>query len=143
MSMWYETSVTYDKMMDNGSVKKVTEKYLVDSLSFAEAEARTTEERKPFISGDFDVRAAKRTKTAEIFGDNEADRFYLAKVAFITIDEKTAAEKRTVSQILVGAKNFDEALQIFKDGMKDTMADWELVSLAETQIMQVYPAKLG
>ena len=143
MAMWYETSVTYDKMMENGSVKKVTEKYLVDSLSFAEAEARTTEERKPFTPSDFDVRAAKRTKITQIFGDNEAERFYLAKVAFITIDEKTAAEKRTVSQILVGAKDFDDALQIFKDGMKDTMADWELVSLSETQIMQVYPAKLG
>ena len=143
MSMWYKTSVTYDKMMDDGSVRKVTEKYLVDSLSFAEAEARTTEERKPFTPSDFDVRAAKRTKITQIFGDNEAERFYLAKVAFITIDEKTAAEKRTVSQILVCAKDFDEALQIFKDGMKDAMADWELVSLAETQIMQVYPAKLG
>lgn len=143
MATYFETAVRYDKMMENGSVRKVTEKYLVGSLSFAEAEARTTEEREPFISGDFDVRAAKRTKITQIFGDNEAERFYLAKVAFITIDEKTAAEKRTVSQILIGAKDFDDALQIFKEGMKDTMADWELVSLAETQIMQVYPAKLG
>ena len=143
MANWFECKVRYDKVQDNGSVKKVNEPYLVDALSFTEAEARIIEEQTPFISGDFDVRAAKRTKTAEIFGDNEAERFYLAKVAFITIDEKTAAEKRAVSQILVGAKDFDEALQIFKDGMKDTMADWELVSLAETQIMQVYPAKLG
>ena len=142
MAMWFETAVRYDKIMENGAAKKVTEKYLVDALSFAEAEARTTEERAPFIIGDFSVRAAKRTKITETFGSNDAERFYLAKVAFITIDERTAGEKRTTSQVLVGANDFDNALQIFKDEMKSTMADWELVSLAETPIMQVYPAKL-
>lgn len=142
MALYFETSVKYDKIVENGAMKKVTEKFLVDALSFAEAEARTTEERAPYMSGDFDVSTAKKTKISEIFNLG-TDRFYLVKVGFITLDEKTAAEKRSISQILVGANSFDEALQIFKDGMKGSIADYEIVSLSETQILEVYPAKQG
>ena len=137
MANYFETKVTFDKMMENGTVKKTTDSYLVDALSFTEAEARTIEEVTPFMSGDFTVKACKRTKIAEIFNLG-AERYYLAKVAFITIDEKTAAEKRAVSQILVGASDFTNAIEEFNDGMKGTMADFELVSLAETPIMDVF-----
>lgn len=142
MALWFETAVRYDKICENGSVKKTTEKFLVDALSFAEAELRTTEERTPYISGDFDVRAAKKTKIAEIFNLG-AERYYLAKVAFITIDEKNNKEKQSISQILVGASDFTNAIEEFNEGMKGTMADFELVSLSETQIMDVYSAKLS
>ncbi len=142
MANWFETSVTYDKVMENGAVKKVTEKFLFDALNFTEAEARTIEERTPFVSGEFSVKTAKRTKIAEIFFDDTADRYYLVNVAFITIDEKTAVEKRTISQILVQANDFDSAVSAFKDGMKGTMADYEVVSVAETPYIEVYPTKL-
>ncbi|MBD5223890.1 MAG: DUF4494 domain-containing protein [Bacteroidales bacterium] len=141
MANWFECRAKYDKMTENGLVKKVTESYLFDALSFTEAESRAIEELTPFISGEFTVKACKRTPIAEIFNLG-AERYYLAKVAFITIDERTAQEKRSISQILVGASDFKEAYDNFLDGMKDTMADFELVSLAETQIMDVYPAKL-
>lgn len=140
MALYFETAVRYDKMQDNGTVKKTTEKFLVDALSFAEAEERTVEERAPYISGDFDVRAAKKTKISEIFNLG-AERYWLVKVAFITIDEHTAAEKRTISQILVGAPDFTNAIEEFIEGMKGTMADFEIISLSETPIMEVYPAK--
>lgn len=142
MALYFEVKATYDKMTENGLVKKVTEPYLFDSLSFTEAESRAIEELTPFISGEFTVKACKRTSITEIFNLG-AERYYLAKVAFITIDEKTAQEKRSISQILVGASDFKEAYDNFLDGMKGTMADFELVSLAETQIMDVYPAKLS
>ncbi len=142
MANWFECKVRYDKMMENGVPKKVNEPYLVDALSFAEAEARIVEEQTPFISGDFSVSAVKRTKISEIFRDDTADKWYLAKVAFITIDEKTAVEKRTISQILVAGSDFKGAYDNFMEGMKGTMADFELVSLSETPLMDVYGAKL-
>ena len=142
MATYYYVVIKYDKMQENGLVKRVNEPYLVDALSFAEAESRFIEEITPFISGEFTVTVAKRTKIAEIFNLG-AERYYLAKVAFITIDERTAAEKRAISQMLVGASDFKEAYDNFLDGMKGTMADFELVSLAETPIMDVYPAKLS
>lgn len=142
MAQWFKTSVRFDKMLENGTVKKVTEPYLVDALSFTEAEARITEEVTPYISGEFTVSAVKKSKIAEIFWDESGDRWYQVKVAFITIDEKTAAEKRTASVIMVQASDFDNALANFKDGMKGTMADFEIISIAETNIIDVYKAKL-
>ena len=143
MANWFECKVRYDKMMENGVVKKVNEPYLVDALSFTEAEARIIEEQTPFISGEFSVSAVKRTKITEIFWNDAADKWYLVKVAFITIDEKTAAEKKTVSVILTAGSNFKDAYDTFMEGMKGTMADFEVVSIAETPIMDVYKAKLG
>jgi hypothetical protein len=105
-------------MQENGAVKKVNEPYLVDALSFTEAEARITEEVSPLISGEFSVSAVKRTNFTEIFWNDAADKWYHVKVSFITIDEKSAAEKKTTSHILVAANNFREALDNFMEGMK-------------------------
>lgn len=143
MENWFECKVRYDKMMENGIVKKVNESFLVDALSFTEAEARIIEERTPFISGEFSVSAVKRTKISEIFWDDSADKWYLVKVAFITIDEKTAAEKRSISQILVAGSEFRNALDNFMNGMKGTMGDFEIVSITETPLLDVYKAALG
>lgn len=142
MANWFECKVRYDKIQENGSVKKVTEPYLVDALSFTEAEARIIEEQTPFISGEFSVSAVKRTKITEIFWDETGDRWYLVKVAFITIDEKTAQEKRTSTLILVQASSFREALENFLEGMKGTAADYEIQQITETPLMDVYRAKL-
>ena len=142
MANWFECKVAYTKMMENGLQKKVNEPYLVDALSFTEAEARIIDEVTPFISGDFSVSAVKRTKISEIFWDDSADKLYLVKVAFITIDEKTAVEKKTTTLILVAAPDFKGALDAFMEGMKGTMADFEIVSITETPIMDVYKVKL-
>lgn len=134
MANWFECKVRYDKLQENGAAKKVTEAYLVDALSFTEAEARITEEETPFISGEFSVSAVKRTKIAEIFWNEAGDRYYLVKCAFITIDEKTAAEKKSNSLILVQASDFKNAYDTFMEGMKGTMADFEIVQINETPI---------
>ncbi len=120
----------------------MTEPYLVDALSFTEAEARIIEEQTPFISGEVNVTAVKRTKIAEIFWDDSADKWYLVKVAFITIDEKTAVEKKSTSLILVAASDFKGAYDNFMEGMKGTMADFEIVSITETPLMDVYKVKV-
>lgn len=142
MANWFECKIRYDKIMENGAIKKVTEPYLVDALSFTEAEARIIEEMTPYISGEFSVSAVKRTKISEIFWDDSADKWYLVKVAFITIDERTAVEKKSISQILVAASDFRGALDNFLESMKGTMADYEIVSINETPLVDVYKVKL-
>ncbi len=143
MANWFECKPQFDKMMENGSLKKVTEPYLVDALSFTEAESRIIDELTPFVSGGLEIKAVKKTRIGEIFWDDSADKWYLVKVAFITIDEKTAAEKKTVSQILVAGSDFKGAYDNCMEGMKGTMADFDIVSIAETQIMDVYKVKLS
>jgi hypothetical protein len=142
MAQWIKTSVRFDKTMENGAIKKVTEPYLVDALSFTEAEARIIEEVTPFISGEFTVSAVKKSKVSEIFWDESGDRWYQVKSAFITIDEKTGAEKRSNTVFMVQASNFKNAYDNFMQGMKGTIADFEIISITETPIMDVFKAKL-
>ena len=143
MAQWIEVRARYDKMQENGSVKKVTEPYLADALSCTEAEARVTEELQSFISGDFRISSVITTKISEIFWDESGDRYYKVKVNFIALDEKTAAEKRTASYILVQASSFKQAYDNFIEGMKGTMADYEIEAIVETKLVDVYKAKLG
>lgn len=141
MALWFETKIRYDKMQENGAVKKVTEPYLVDALTFTDAEARIIEKIKPFISGEFSVSAVKKTKISEIFFDESdyADKYYMVKVNFITLDEKSGKEKKAASFILVQAGDFKNALGRFEDGMQGTLADYQIASITETPIMDVYP----
>lgn len=137
MAMYFEVKARYDRMQENGSVKKVTEPYIVDALSFAEAEARAFEKITPYVSGDVEIRAVKRTPIAEIF-EPDADKFFLAKVAFVTLDGKTATERKSTSQMLVGGVDYDDAKANFEAGMKGTIADFELQSLSETAIVEIF-----
>lgn len=130
-------------MAENGQVKKVNEPYLVDALTFTEAEARIIDEMKPFISGEYSISSEKKTRISEVFFKEGGDRWYLVKVNFITLDEKTGAEKKSTSQILVQASDFDSAVSNFKEGMEGTMADYEIGSVTETPLMDVFTANLN
>lgn len=142
--MYFIVNVKYDKMQENGIVKPVKEHYLFDCLSFVEAETRAIEELTPYISGEFTIDAIKRCRVAELFNaDTDSDRWYKVKVAFITLDEKTAVEKKSVSTILVRADDFGEAYERFMEGMRGTMADFEIVSISETPILDYFPVKLA
>lgn len=139
-SEWFECKVRFDKTLETGLLKKVTETYLVDALSFTEAERRFIEEMTPYISGEFTVTDIKRARLADIFEspDAAADRWFKAKVAYITLDEKSGAEKRTNQQVLVQATDFRNAVGTLDKGMEGTLGDWLIVSITETPIMDVF-----
>ena len=140
---WFECKVRYDKTMETGLLKKTTETYIVEALSFTEAERRFIEEMTPFISGEFTVTDIKRARLAELFEsqDAAADRWFKAKVAFITLDEKTGAEKRTAQLVLVQATDFRDAVKNLDRCMEGTLGDWVIVTITETPIMDVYRYK--
>lgn len=137
---YFISTVRYDKNMENGQIKTVNEQYLCDALTVTEAEARTIEHVTPYISGDFTIPSVKNTRISDIFG-NDGDYFWLCKVAFMTIDEKTAVEKKSISQILVRADDFKSAYDRFLDGMHGTLADYELQSLSLSKVINYITAK--
>lgn len=140
---WFECKVRYDKTLETGLLKKVTETYLVEALSFTEAEKRFIEEMTPYITGEFEVTDIRRARLAELFEsiDNNADRWFKAKVAYVVLDEKTGQEKRTNQQMLIQATDFRDAVANLDKGMKGTLGDWVIVTLAETPIMDVFRYK--
>lgn len=129
--------------MDDGLQKKVTESYVVDALSFTEAEKRIMEEMSSFISGEFEVNDIKRAAYEEIFfsDDAMADRWYKAKLQFITIDEKTEKEKRTNVSYLVQAGTLNGAVKNIDEVMGGSMIDYVIAAVSETTLMDVYEYK--
>ncbi len=143
MALWFECKVRYDKTMENGSVKKVTEAYLVDALSFTEAESRIIETIQPYMSGDFTIPAIKKTNIAEVFYNEGCDRWWSVKYNIITLDEKTARERKIAVYVMVQTDDQQGATDRFNQGMKGTLADYEIAKVAETGIIDVYPVTPG
>lgn len=139
MYNWFECKIRYDKMLETGMQRTVTEPYLVDALDFSEAEARIIEEIKPFISGEFSVSNIRRRKFTETLLNETGDRYYDAKLNFITLDEKSGGEKRTIIHMLVQTSTIEDALEIVKSEMNKSMIDYSIVAVSETPIMDVFP----
>lgn len=139
-AMWFECKIRYEKVMEDGLQKKVNDNYVVDALSFSEAETRITEEMSAYISGEFEVADIKKAAFKEVFftDDNIADKWYKAKLQFITIDEKTEKEKRSTVTYLVQAGSMNGAMKNIDEVMGGTMIDYVVASVAETTIMDVY-----
>lgn len=139
-SRWFEVKFAYDKAMENGEYKKVTELYVVGALSFAEAEAKIVNELVAFVLGDCDIKAITIPQYKEIWFSDKAedDKFFKLKLQFVTVDEKTMKEKKTNFFYLVQAKSFDLAKKYTEDVMSNTMMDYTVVSLKETAIMDVF-----
>ena len=144
MHNWFTCKIRFEKTLENGMNKKVTELYLVDALSFTEAESRIIEEMTPFINGEFEVAGVAKANYNELFPSEEgaADRWFKCKLWVITLDEKTGAEKRTPFNVLVQASDLRDAIKKLDEGMKGTLIDYVIASVAETAIMDVYPYKL-
>lgn len=137
---WFICKVRFEKTMEDGLQKKVTEIYVVDALSFTEAEARITEQMKSYISGEFSIENIDPAPFGEIFfSDGETDdKWYKAKLAFITIDEKTDKEKRSIVNYLVQGGSFDQAKKHIEEVMGGTMIDYVIDTLKETKYMDVF-----
>lgn len=139
MYNWFECKVRYDKTLDTGMVKTVTEPYLVGALSFTEAEERIVKEMEPYIGGEFSVSDIRRKKFAETFFNKYGDRYYNARLNFYTLNEKSGAERRQVVNMLVQARSPLEVWDLVNAEMKKTMIDYEIIGITETGIMDVFP----
>ena len=137
---FFTCKIRYEKVLENGMNSKVTEPYIVDALSYTEAESRIIEEMTPFISGEFTIADIKRAHYAEIVTseDPAADRYYEAKVDFITLDEKSGAEKKVRARYLIQASDLRDAIKKLDASMKGTLADYQIAAVLETPIMDVY-----
>lgn len=139
-STWFETKVRYDKTMDDGREKKVTEVFVVDALSFTEAEAKIIEELPAYTSGETFIKAITRAPYSEVLfsDDSKDDKWYRVKLAFITLDERTEKEKKTLVTYLFQAANIDKARSYIKEFMGNSMCDYDVASISETQIIDIF-----
>ena len=140
---WFECKIRYEKTMEDGLSKKINDVYVVDALSFSEAEERIIEEMSSYISGEIEIVDVKIAPYREIFfaDDNLADQWFKAKLSFITIDERTDKEKRTSMMYLVNAGNISSAISNIDKVMSGTMIDYVTTSISATKIFDVFEYK--
>ena len=140
VSKFFEVKIQYQKTQEDGKEKKVTEQYVVEALSFTEAESRIAEEMLPYTDGDLDVVSEKIAPFNEIFiSDNSTDdKWFISKVGFITLDEKTAKEKKQTFRYLVQAATSEHALYYTKTMLNQCLSDYSIDSVQETPTLNVF-----
>ena len=140
VSKFFEVKIQYQKMQEDGKEKKVTEQYVVEAMSFTEAETRIAEEMLPYTDGDLYVVSEKIAPYNEIFiSDNSTDdKWFVSKVGFITLDEKTAKEKKQTFRYLVQARTSELAMDYTKEMFSHGMSDYRIDAVKDTPTLDVF-----
>lgn len=138
---WFEAKVKYMKVNEDGRKKKVNEAYLLDAMSYTEAESRIMHEMESVISGDYYISSLKKSNITELVPseDENDDRWYKAKVNIIDADEVSGKEKSTGQYYLVAASNINKALENLEKSLASFVVPYEIASLTDTQFMDVFP----
>lgn len=138
MKQWFETTIAYQKEVEDGKIKKVKESFLVDAINFGEAEVRIIKEASQLVSGDFDVDGVKKEGISEVFRNEEGGTWFKTKVSFITLDEVSGKEKKSKNIMYVQCMEIDDVIEKLTNDLKGTMADYVITSIIETKILDVF-----
>lgn len=138
MKQWFETTIAYQKEVEDGKIKKVKESFLVDAINFGEAEVRIIKEAKQLVSGDFEVDGVKKEGISEVFRNEEGGTWFKTKVSLITLDEVSGKEKKSKNIMYVQCMEIDDVIEKLTNDLKGTMADYVITSIVETKILDVF-----
>ena len=139
MNSWFTIKVKYTKQLEDGRLKRVTEPYLVDAVSFTDAEARIYEEVGTNIQGEFLITGISKTDYADIFYYEDADDWYKCKLTYVSVDADSGKEKKVSNNFLVTAATVREAYDRIKESLSDMTVSFEIPSIALSPIVEVMP----
>ena len=138
MNEWFECKISFEKEIEGGKSTKISESYLVDAISFIEAETRLMEKMQSQITGDFKVETVKREKVYELFRTEIGDIYFKCKVEFVIVDETSGKEKKTKAVVYLQSSKFDNVVKELNENMKDSMCDYDIISITRTNILDVF-----
>lgn len=139
MNTWYTAKAKYTKEFPDGTLKRVTEPYLVSALSFTEAEARMYKEVGEFVRGEFLITGINPTSYADIFHYDDAEDWFKCKVVYVTQDADSGRETKVSNSFLVSAHNVKEAYTRIEESLKGLMVAYEIPSIQRTSIVEIFP----
>ncbi|WP_423128443.1 DUF4494 domain-containing protein [Gaoshiqia sp. Z1-71] len=139
MQTWFEVKVKYVKVDQDGRERKVGESYLVDAVSFTDAEARIIQQMQQMIRGEFHIDNIKKSNIIEIFPAESGEFWYKARIAIVTIDEKAGKEKKVNNHFLVAADDFKEAFQRLEEGLSYILVPFHTTAMSLSTIVDVFP----
>lgn len=135
--MLFEVGVRMERTLEDGRQAKVLEQYVADALSFTEAEARIIKEASVY-GRITEIVTIKRSRCTELLGDGSKEKWFKAKVNYITINEKTGKEKKTPSYYFVNADTIADTKRAVDELFSGTLVDYSISTLDETKILEIF-----
>ena len=137
--VWYECKVKYRKTHETGESKVTTETYLLDAVSYTEAEARITEEMKTYTSEEFMITNIKVANLSEVHPFENSDRWFKSKVSLISYDDESGKERKSNLYMLIQANDVKQAYENTEQALQETMGDYSIPAITESPILDVFP----
>ena len=138
MSNWFTVKVKYTKQLDNGSLKRVSEPYLLSAMTFTDAEASIYEELGAVIRGEFNVTGISRTELNDIFAYDDTGVWYKCKVVYDNLDADTDKAKKVSQNFLVEASSVKEAYERLTDNLKGMLVEFQIPSVMVSPIVEIF-----
>ena len=139
MNTWYECKVKAQKIDQGGYERAVTDVYLIDAVSYTDAEARITQKASEYTKGAFQVKSIRQSNVTEIITDGNGEWWWKAKISLITVDEELGREKKVAQYLLVSADNLAEAVVKINSGLEYMLVPYNLEQVALSPIAEVFP----
>jgi hypothetical protein len=139
MKIWFQCKIKYQKEEENGKMKNVSETYLVDAVSYTEAEARIYQELGSIIRGEFEVTAITKSRFVDIFHYDDNDVWYKCKVTYVVADENSGKEKKITNMMLVTAANVKEAYERIHESLSTMLVPFEVPDISTSPIVEIFP----
>lgn len=138
MNNWFSCKINFLKQAENGSIFKKSEQYMVNALSFTEAEARLQGVLEDYIP-EYNLSACSRTNLSDVVIDESQDFFFKMKVAYVSADADSGKEKKINELYLVQADGIKEAIEKVENRMEGSIVNWEITAISKTAIVAVFP----
>ena len=140
MQNLFECKVKYSKVDEqSGKEKKVTETYLIDAVSFTEAETRLYKEMEMMVRGEFTVTGIRKANYSDVLPFDDAERWYKSKISYLSVDEEAGKEKKVSNQILIMANDIKDAFERINESMKGMTVDFEINAISESPVFDFFP----
>lgn len=139
MNNWMTVKVKYTRQNDDGSLKRISEPYLLAAMTFTDAEARIYEELGQIIRGEFNVVGIARTEIHDIFGYDDTGVWYTCKAKYESMDADTEKSKKITQKFLVEASSVKQATERLTESLSTLMVDFEIPSVVVSPIVEIFP----
>ena len=139
MKLWYSCKVKYGKQNDEGIMKQVSEPFLVDAMTYTEAESRIYAAMEQNVAGEFTVHSITKTNISEVINYEDADYWYKSKVTYSTVDADSGKEVKINTYFLVSAENAKQAYERVESNLSSMLVPFEIPSITLTSIVEVFP----
>ncbi|WP_320003940.1 DUF4494 domain-containing protein [Shiella aurantiaca] len=138
MNNWFVCKIKYAKEDEYGRLKNVNEPYLVDAMSFTEAEARMYEELGTLIRGEMQVSSMSKANISEVFRYEDSDTWFKCKITYVITDGDSAMEKKVTNYFLVSAHDVKQAYERIYESLNNMLVSFEVPDVVKSPIVEVF-----